>query len=41
MLALFELGRVEEARSRGEQFLRRYPSGTYAPKIRKAIAAAP
>jgi hypothetical protein len=39
VLALFELGRVDEARARGEAFLQRYPSGTYAPRIRQAIDA--
>ncbi len=38
VLALFELGRVDEARTRGEAFLQRHPSGTYAPRIRQAIA---
>lgn len=37
VLALFELGRVDEARTRGEAFLQQHPSGTYAPRIRRAI----
>ncbi|MBL9100319.1 MAG: hypothetical protein JNL82_05145 [Myxococcales bacterium] len=36
ILALFELGRPE-ARARGEAFLRSYPSGTYAPRVRQAM----
>jgi hypothetical protein len=36
ILALFELGRAE-ARARGEAFLRSYPSGTYAPRVRQAM----
>jgi len=36
VLALFELGRRDEARARAESFLQRYPSGTYAPRIRQA-----
>lgn len=39
VLALFELRRVDEARTRGEAFLQRHPSGTYAPRIRQAIDA--
>ena len=39
VLALFELGRVEQARERGEAFLQAHPSGTYAPRIRQAIDA--
>jgi len=39
VLALFELGLVEQARARGEAFLQRHPSGTYAPRIRQAIDA--
>lgn len=38
VLALLELGRGDEARARGELFLQRYPSGTYAPRIRQALA---
>jgi hypothetical protein len=38
ILALFELGRPE-ARARGEAFLRTYPSGTYAPRVRVALSA--
>lgn len=37
ILALFELGRPE-ARARGEAFLRTYPSGTYAPRVRQALS---
>jgi TolA-binding protein len=40
VLALFELGRVDEARTRGEAFLQQYPNGTYAPRIRAARDAA-
>lgn len=36
VLALFELGRVDEARARGEAHLQQYPNGTYAPRIRAA-----
>jgi hypothetical protein len=36
ILALFELGRPE-ARTRGEAFLRTYPSGTYAQRVRQAL----
>jgi len=36
ILALFELGRPE-ARARGEAFLRTYPSGTYAQRVRQAL----
>lgn len=36
ILALFELGRPE-ARARGEAYLRTYPSGTYAPRVRQAL----
>lgn len=36
VLALFELGKGDEARARAESFLLRYPSGTYAPRIRQA-----
>lgn len=36
VLALFELGRVDEARTRGDAFLEQYPNGTYAPRIRAA-----
>ena len=36
VLALFELGKGDEARTRAESFLLRYPSGTYAPRIRQA-----
>lgn len=36
VLALFELGKVDEARARADSFLLRYPSGTYAPRIRQA-----
>ncbi len=36
VLALFELGRADEARTRGDEFLERYPNGTYAPRIRAA-----
>lgn len=36
VLALFELGKLDEARTRADSFLLRYPSGTYAPRIRKA-----
>ena len=36
VLALFELGRSEEARTRGDAFLQQYPNGTYAPRIRAA-----
>jgi len=39
VLALFELGRGEDARARGEAFLQRHPSGTYAPRIRQALTA--
>lgn len=41
VLALFELGRVDEARTRSAAFLELYPNGTYAPRIRAAIAAVP
>ncbi|MBK7824061.1 hypothetical protein [Nannocystis sp.] len=41
VLALFELGRVDEARPRSAAFLEQYPNGTYAPRIRAAIAAVP
>lgn len=41
VLALFELGRVDEARTRSAAFLEQYPNGTYAPRIRAAIAAVP
>lgn len=37
ILALFELGRPE-ARARGEAFLQTYPSGTYAQRVRQALA---
>lgn len=37
VLALFELGRVDEARARAELFLQRYPNGTYAPRIRQVL----
>lgn len=36
ILALFELGRPE-SRARGEDFLRRHPSGTYAQRVRQAL----
>lgn len=36
VLALFELGRADEARTRGDAFLQQYPNGTYAPRIRAA-----
>jgi len=36
VLALFELGKGDEARTRAESFLLRYPNGTYAPRIRQA-----
>lgn len=36
ILALFELGRPE-ARTRGDAFLRTYPSGTYAQRVRQAL----
>ncbi len=36
ILALFELGRPD-ARTRGEAFLRTYPSGTYAQRVRQAL----
>jgi hypothetical protein len=36
VLALFELGKRDAARMRAESFLQRYPSGTYAPRIRQA-----
>ena len=39
VVALFELGRVEQARERGEAFLQAHPSGTYAPRIRQAVDA--
>ncbi len=41
VLALFELGRTDEARDRGEVFLQRHPSGTYAPRIRRALGSTP
>lgn len=37
VLAMFELGRFDEARTRGDAFLERYPNGTYAPGIRAAL----
>lgn len=40
VLALFELGRVDEARTRGDAFLEQYPNGTYAPRIRAARESA-
>lgn len=40
VLALFELGRGDEARTRGAAFLDRYPNGTYAPGIRAALQGA-
>jgi hypothetical protein len=40
ILALFELRRGD-ARARGEAYLARWPSGTYAPRIRQALAATP
>ncbi len=39
VLALFELGLVEQAQVRGEAFSQRHPRGTYAPRIRQAIDA--
>lgn len=36
VLAMFELGKNDAARVRAESFLLRYPSGTYAPRIRQA-----
>ena len=39
VLALIELGRDGEARTRGEAYLQRHPSGTYAPRIRQAIGS--
>jgi hypothetical protein len=36
VVALLELG-DESARARAESFLQRYPSGTYAPRIRQAL----
>lgn len=36
ILALFELGKPT-ARARGEAFLRTYPSGTYAQRVRQAL----
>lgn len=36
VLALFELGNNDAARVRAESYLLRYPSGTYAPRIRQA-----
>lgn len=39
VLALFELGRDDAARARADAYLERHPSGTYAPRIRKAIEA--
>ena len=37
MVALLELGNNDEGRARAELFLQRYPSGTYAPRIRQAL----
>lgn len=37
VLALVELGRDDEARTRGEAYLQRHPSGTFAPRIRQAL----
>jgi hypothetical protein len=41
VLAMFELGRSDAARVRARAFLERYPSGTYAPRIRQAIDRLP
>lgn len=37
ILALFELGRTEQARTRAEAFLARYPKGPYAGQVREAL----
>ncbi len=37
VVALLELGNTDEGRARAEMFLQRYPSGTYAPRIRQAL----
>ena len=37
VVALLELGGDDTTRARAESFLLRYPSGTYAPRIRQAL----
>ncbi|WP_437513248.1 tetratricopeptide repeat protein [Sorangium sp. So ce1099] len=39
--ALMRLGRVDEARARADAFLARYPSTSYADRVRRAVGAAP
>ncbi|WP_437877938.1 hypothetical protein [Sorangium sp. So ce513] len=39
--ALVRLGRVDEARARADAFLARYPSTSYADRVRRAVNAAP
>lgn len=38
ILALSAIGRADEARRRGERFLRAHPSGTFTERVRRAIA---
>lgn len=37
VVALLEQGNTDEGRARAELFLQRYPSGTYAPRIRQTL----
>lgn len=39
ILALVELGRLDEARRRAADYLKRYPRGPFSDRVRKALAA--
>ncbi len=41
VLSLSALGRSEEARRRGERFLRLYPNGTQSERVRRALGEVP
>lgn len=40
VMALHRLGRTDELRDKGAAYLRAYPSGPYADRVRKALASA-
>jgi hypothetical protein len=39
ILALIKLGRTDEARRRAWPYLRRYPKGPFAERVRRALAS--
>jgi hypothetical protein len=38
VMALAQLGRTDELRTRGAAFLRRYPTGPYTARVRKTLS---